>query len=203
MTVLGIGWVEILSWYVAVGVILCSVTYLKKQLADSASNRDEDSGGWLILPALTPRERSLRFLEPIVAFLVCVAIWPIFAWLMVEGGWFSERLPEPVEFKVTREHLREVLPVSSIEADSRVFDPLEAVPDLPFGHLNSSWEKLKAGMQPGDEISTFLASWKSHGVMWELSGFAIVRAGDAVNFWIMGQKMTNPHAAPVSVGCGK
>lgn len=203
MTMLGIGWLEILSWYMAAGVILYSVTYIKKRLADAASDKDEDSDGWLILPALTPRERLLRFLEPIIAFPVCVAIWPIAVLWMVEGKRFSERLPEPVEFKVTREHLREVLPVGSIEADRRVFDPLGAVPDLPFGHLNPAWEKLKAGMQPGDEVSTFLAPWKSYGVMWELSGFAIVRAGESVNFWVMGQKIANAQAAQVTASLGK
>ena len=189
MTGLDFNWWRILAWYMAVGAIFVAVTYIKKRLTDARSDKDEESSGWLILPEPMPRNRWREFLTPMILVPVCVAIWPVFVWIMVYERWFTEQLSKPVEFKVTREHLREVLPVGVIEANNRVFDPLGAVPDLPFGHLNSSWEKLKAVMQPGDEVSTFLAAWESLGVLWELSGFAIVRAGEPVNFRVIGQKI--------------
>ncbi|TRZ55978.1 MAG: hypothetical protein D4S02_16675 [Rhodocyclaceae bacterium] len=199
MTVLGIGWLEILSWYLAVGVILCAGLFIKGQYTKAAPEVEADSGSWLVLtPPVKPRAMLLRLGEYVFALLVFVSIWPILIWWIVKQKWFTVRPLKPAEFAVLREHLQEVLSIESIETDAKVFDPLGAVPAVPFGHLNPAWERLKAGMQPGDEISTFVASWKSYGVMWELSGFAIVRAGKSVNFWVMGQKITKPNAPPVS-----
>lgn len=192
MTLLDISWLEGVSWYVAVGAVLISVSYIKMRLAEAAKKPKELSGQWLVVPALTRRERVSRSLEPFVAFVACVAIWPVLVCLMVNARWFTERLPGPAEFKITREHLREVLSIESIETGARITDPLGAVPDLPFGHLNAAWEELKAGMQPGDTVATFIAPWEECGVMWECSGYAVVRAGNAVNFWVMGQKIA-PH----------
>jgi len=190
MTVLGIGWLEILSWYLAVGVILCAGLYFEGQFTKAAPEVEAGSGSWLVLPPpVKPRAMLLRLGEIVFGLLVLVSIWPILIWWLVKRKWFTLRPLEPTKLTVLREHLREVLSIESIETDARVFDPLGAVPTVPFGHLNPVWERLKAGMQPGDEISTFVASWKSYGVMWELSGFAIVRAGESVNFWVIGQKI--------------
>lgn len=190
MTVLGIGWLEILSWYLAVGVILCAGLYIKGQFTKAAPEVEADSGSWLVLPPpVKPRAMLLRLGGDIFCLLVLISIWPILIWWMVEQKWFKVQPSEPAKFTVLRVHLREVLSIESIETDAKVFDPLGAVPAVPFGHLNPAWEKLKATMQPSDEVSTFVASWKSYGVMWELSGFAIVRAGESVNFWVMGQKI--------------
>ena len=63
-------------------------------------------------------------------------------------------------------------------------DPLGAVPDLPFGHLNAAWEKLKAGMRPGDTVAVFVAHWEEDGVMWERRGYAVIRGGEEASFWV-------------------
>jgi hypothetical protein len=184
-----ISWLEGVSWYVAAGVALISFTYIRKRLADAAKKTEEPSGQWLGSPALTPRERLSRSLEPFCLFAVGVAIWPIFVWVMVYEKLFTVPLPAPPEFKVTREHLRDVLSIESIETGARVIDPLGAVPDLPFGHLNPAWERLKTGMQPGDQISTFIAPWEEFGIRWERRGYAVVRGGEAASFWMMRERL--------------
>ncbi|TSA14898.1 MAG: hypothetical protein D4R79_02370 [Comamonadaceae bacterium] len=180
-----ISWLEGVSWYVAAGAALISFTYIRKRLADAAKKTEEPSGQWLGSPALTRRERLSRSLEPFGLFAVGVAIWPIFVWVMVYEKLFTVPLPPPPQFKVTREHLRDVLSIESIETDTRVTDPLGAVPDLPFGHLNPAWERLKTGMQPGDQISTFIAPWEEFGITWERGGYAVVRSGEVASFWVM------------------
>lgn len=189
MTLPDVSWLEGVSWYVAVGVVLISFTYIKSRLVDAAKKTEEVSGQWLDIPTSTRRKRISTLLELFVGFVVCVAIWPILVYWMVEVKWFTVQHPAPPEFKVTREHLREVLSIESIETGARVTDPLGAVPDLPFGHLNAAWEKLKADMQPGDTVATFIAPWEEYGVMWERSGYAIVHAGETVNFWVTGEKI--------------
>lgn len=184
MTAIDIGWLEILYWYLAVGTILTGITYTNKLLADAAAPKKKVSGQWLTFPALSKREELYRFLEPFIAFVVCVSIWPIYVLIMVNQKLFTERLPELAEFKLTPEHLREVLTVESLESENRVFDPLGAVPDVPFGHLNPAWEKLKVSMQAGDTIQRFAAPWGEYGVMWVRSGYAVVHGKDVVYFWV-------------------
>ena len=62
-------------------------------------------------------------------------------------------------FAVKRADLLENLTVAQIEARERVQDPLAAVPDLPFGHLNAAWKVFLAGCHPGDKLWSFSASW--------------------------------------------
>ena len=185
MPLLDISWLEGVSWYVAAGVGLISFTYIRKRLADAAKKTEELSGQWLGSPALTRRERLSRSLEPFGLFAVGVAIWPILVCVMGYEKLFTVTLPAPPEFKVTPEHLRDALPIEFIETGARVIDPLGAVPDLPFGHLNPAWERLKTGMQSGDQISTFIAPWEEFGITWERSGYAVVRSGEVASFWVM------------------
>jgi hypothetical protein len=39
---------------------------------------------------------------------------------------------------------------------------------------------------------TFIAPWEECGVMWERSGYAVVRGGEPVNFWVTGEKIVPP-----------
>lgn len=105
--------------------------------------------------------------------------------------------PRAPEFKVTRQHLRETLSIESIETGARITDPLGDVPDLPFGHLNAAWKQLKVGMQQGDQISTFVAPWEECGVMWEHSGYAVVRAGEAASFWVFQTVCTSQYGGSI------
>ncbi|RTM03363.1 MAG: hypothetical protein EKK31_18550 [Hyphomicrobiales bacterium] len=50
----------------------------------------------------------------------------------------------------------------------------------PFGHSNSQWEALKAGMQPGDELWTFTSSPASWRALAGSAGIALVREGRIV-----------------------
>jgi len=47
MTLPDISWLEGVSWYVAAGAVLTSVTYIKSRLAEAAKKPEELSGQWL------------------------------------------------------------------------------------------------------------------------------------------------------------
>ena len=70
--------------------------------------------------------------------LISSLIWPVLLLLPLLERPFEAAAPIP-EFAVTGDHLLESLTVAEIEARERVSDPLGAVPDLPFGHLNTAW----------------------------------------------------------------
>ena len=51
-----------------------------------------------------------------------------------------------------RAHLQERLTVMQIEAREVVADPLGAVSDLPFGHLNAAWKTFVEEVGADDEL---------------------------------------------------
>jgi hypothetical protein len=51
----------------------------------------------------------------------------------------------------------QTITIEEVEQRERVFDPMGAVPDLPFGHLNAAWQKFRDGLEPQDVIWTFSA----------------------------------------------
>lgn len=73
------------------------------------------------------------------------------------AGVKDARLSTAPVFKARRRHSQVRQSVAQIEARERVDDPLCAVPDLPFGHLNPVWSALKAKPRWGDGFWSFSA----------------------------------------------
>lgn len=133
---------------------------------------------------------------PAITALVFVCIWPIAIriffespreWVLDEDkelpdpfgkydlhdeDWF----PEPLYFAIGRGNLVQQTSLQDIEASERIFDPLGAAPNVPFGHLNASWQQFIANLKPGDVIWLFSAPWQQSWGQREIRhGYAIVR----------------------------
>lgn len=68
--------------------------------------------------------------------------------------------------------------MQEIEARELVEDPLGAVPNLPFGHLNATWLRFLEGRSDSDELWSFTASWQTIWDQKELrSGYVLVQNG--------------------------
>jgi hypothetical protein len=50
-----------------------------------------------------------------------------------------------------------------IEQHHRIKDPLQALPDLPFGHLYQSWLHFKNALPENSDIHRFEAEWPTYG----------------------------------------
>ena len=81
------------------------------------------------------------------------------------------------QFAVQPSDLIECLSVNEIEHRERVDDPLQAVPNLPFGHLNDVWMQFLQKRQSGDSLWSFAAKWESWGSHEQLAGYVLVRDG--------------------------
>ena len=90
--------------------------------------------------------------------LISSLIWPVLLLLPLLERPFEAAAPIP-EFAVTGDHLLESLTVAEIEARELVSDPLGAVPDLPFGHLNTAWCEFLAQCEEELEFRRFAADW--------------------------------------------
>ena len=64
-------------------------------------------------------------------------------------------------FKITEQNLVEKLSVTQIEQREVVTDPHDAVPELPFGHLNDAWVRYQRKLLPDHEIWSFSMTWEN------------------------------------------
>lgn len=96
----------------------------------------------------------------------------------------AELLPER-GFFVHREDLIRQMTIEEIEQQEHVADPMRAVPDLPFGHLNAAWVEFKANLEQQDSVWSFAAQWAPDWGRKEIrEGYVILR-GDNVGQYFL------------------
>ena len=92
---------------------------------------------------------------------------------------------ESGQFKLTKADLVSQFSLDAIEAQERVVDPLKAVPDIPFGHLNGSWQRFLENTVANDAIWKFAAPRQSIDGYQEIrKGYAILRNGEIGLFFL-------------------
>ena len=143
-----------LYWYLGVGVCIVLPFVVRSRIL----KKDDLPTANDLLEALQPERKSLWYrlrsnvLAPLLTGLLVVPFWPFVVYLkvqdMVLGKHEASNLEEP-KFAVVRADLLERVSIAEIEQCERVFDPLSAVPDLPFGHLNTAWKQFCEGMERG------------------------------------------------------
>jgi hypothetical protein len=137
--------------------------------------------------ALDPdRQPPKRRWLPLI--LTSSLIWPLLLLLPLLDRPFEPEAPIP-EFAVTGDHLLELLTVAEIEARERVFDPLGAVPDLPFGHLNTAWQDFLAACEKGVEFRRFAADWDAGWCREHREGYVEIVQGQPGHFFMTLYKM--------------
>ncbi len=138
------------------------------------------------LDAIDPARKTLLrralvdVVVPALAALLVFVIWPAAVYLKVKEWRGKDKATEPEldrEFAVMREHLLERLTQAEIEQRERVFDPLGAVPDLPFGHLHAAWQGFLSDRPEGAELWSFSAPWGDRRRRESLTGYVLVRDG--------------------------
>lgn len=172
-----------LYWYLGIGVAVLAVVFGAHRL----TKKDEPESLHDLLDAVNPDRKKLSYrilnnvVAPVLAAVAVVVVWP--AALYMKGkeifGKKSASAPddEP-EFAVERSHLKERLIDLQIEAREMVTDPLGAVPDLPFGHLNAAWKTFFEGVGADDELWSFTAPWQTTWGRREIrTGYVVVRGG--------------------------
>ncbi len=122
----------------------------------------------------------------ISGFVVFASLWPLIPAMQV-ANWISKRqasrqpaaaADDRPAFEVRPDNLLRQTSIEAVEADERVHDPLGAVPDLPFGHLNMVWTSFAKTLQSADELWFFEADWRSgHEIPKTFRGYAIVSGG--------------------------
>lgn len=124
---------------------------------------DSDDVIWKVLSANPAYQTiTIRILEKLIvpmflgAFLI--AFWPIALYMKYKtltGEKEYVVMEEEHKFKVIHGDLLKQVSIQQVENLENVIDPLGAVPDLPFGHLNSAWVQFIEKVEDGDMLWSF------------------------------------------------
>ena len=199
-----------LYWYLGIGVAVLAVVFGAHRL----TKKDEPESLHDLLDAVNPDRKKVSYrilnnvVAPVLAAVAVVVVWPAALYMKgkeIFGKKSVSALDEEGEFAVERSHLQERLTVLQIEAREVVTDPLGAVPDLPFGHLNAAWKTFAEGVGADDELWSFTAPWQTTWGRREIrTGYVVVRGGvPAAHFLSMWKEIEDEPVdgqAPNAVG---
>jgi hypothetical protein len=181
----------ILYWYMGVGFIaLASLSMYGIWFKRS----DAPGNIYAILePKVTWKQRVANvFLYPLAIVFIFIPLWPLLVSIELHFPWHKLKFwtskaersvpwtlsdTEPA-FKVSSSDLLEKLSRAEIETLEQVFDPLNAVPNLPFGHLNSVWRAFVDGLEPDTELWLFRARWITKYRDDQMEGYVVRRADE-------------------------
>jgi hypothetical protein len=133
---------------------------------------------------------KLRY-HVVVPFLMgvflCVA-WPVFWVWLIHDKRHTRREHKRIQdavFRIRPEYLGKATSVAAVESNAAVFDPLGAVPHLPFGHLHGAWTQFINQRPEGAELYPFEGVWVNSILeKRERKGFVWVTAGGYGPFWM-------------------
>ena len=181
-------------WYLAIGVATLVVIYVSHRL-DTGFGPDCTNE---LLDASDPERRTwkgrllIHVVAPLLAGLSVVTLWPIaiglaLKWKLTER---AECASASKVFAVKRGDLLHELTVQEIEVRERVIDPLGAVPDVPFGHLNAVWRSFAKNLGPRDSLWAFSAQRIGESERRERNeGYVIVRDDNIGPHFLTGRKV--------------
>ena len=169
----------------------------------------EELHGTLVQEQRAIRSKAERliqdFLVPTLMYPLCVLGWPLLLtykfWTMCRlkypakprperEKWIREIVEEKMQFQLQTNELVQRLSIKEIEATNFIEDPVEAVPRVPFGHLNFAWEGFKKKMLDNDELWSFSTKRLSDDpAVKAVIGYAIVREGVPVERFVTSDEL--------------
>ena len=170
-----------LALYIAAGVIVLAVTLIQSR-ADTKKH-GESLGDQLNELKLQKASAWTRFADkvivPALAGTLVILAWPIALMMMIKvviNSKGQEKMYGEKEFVVSKRDLLERLTIEQIEEREMIEDPLGAVPNKPFGHLNHAWQEYRGTLRAGDELWSFKANCETDwDVVETRTGYVAVR----------------------------
>ncbi|MBA6390463.1 hypothetical protein H4J38_06660 [Colwellia sp. BRX10-3] len=125
----------------------------------------------------------------ILGFIVGSFIWPFMAYFHVNS--YLNPSFQPEVFSIKQKDLIEAMSVLDVEVKEIVYDPLNAVQQVPFGHLNSTWEEFKANYSPST-LWSFKSEYKDYSGVVIKEGYAKLEDDGTINTYFIHQNYSKP-----------
>ena len=100
---------------------------------------------------------------------------------------------EELAFALSDFELARQVTIEEVERTNLIQDPMEAVPNIPFGHCNARWVVFKDSLQENEtlwEFESTRSELKGVQAMW---GYAVKRDGRVDRFMTTGWKLNHLH----------
>ena len=100
---------------------------------------------------------------------------------------------EELAFALSDFELARQVTIEEVERTNLIQDPMEAVPNIPFGHCNARWVVFKDSLQENEtlwEFESTRSELKGVQAMW---GYAVTRDGRVDRFMTTGWKLNHLH----------
>ena len=169
--------------YLAIGVLVV-ITYTSKQ---SLAIKLKASCYKDILFDKSPNHNKRKYIflknvfELALVMIVVVCVWPVPLYYKIKDVFSTGNVHvenDENKFTVKSNDLKKQLTLEEIEIREMVDDPLGAVPNLPFGHLNKAWNTFLEERKDGDEIWSFSGQENPYWRQKELlTGYVLVMDG--------------------------
>ena len=167
--------------WIAVGVVTLVIVLGAHLLARRRSRQSLPE--WLYGAPRERKDLSYRLLNdvlpPVLGSMFIVIAWPVAVYMKVKELRQRKMDDERARgFVVKPADLRERLTLEQIEQREIVEDPLNAVPPLPFGHLNGAWRDFLGRRPEASALWSFSAQWETRWGAKELrEGYVAVQDG--------------------------
>ena len=193
-----LNWILYLKIYLAVGFVVCSAFIGTHLLV----NRHKSTLLADMRRALLPTPTHFLsyffydFFIPIFTFVLVWVVWPISIGLKIKHMVFKKpaplkrrRLVEVKEFILDEAELIREVTIEEVERTNFIHDPMEAVPNIPFGHLNARWLSLRDSIQPNETLWEFESKRSELKGVQSMWGYAVKADGRVDRFMTTGWKI--------------
>lgn len=188
-------WLLALKIYMGLGLLVAAVvviSHLRMKRAQPSSLMDA-------IKSLNPSRQRFwyRVLEdvvvPMLTFILVWLVWPVAIVLTIiemlkdkKAGVNRDQRSKSKTFFLIKDALLKEMTVAEIERTNMVIDPMDATPNLPFGHLNALWVGFRDGLEPDETLHLFESVGPNTFKRQLIWGYAVCKAGRIDRFMTAG-----------------
>jgi len=100
---------------------------------------------------------------------------------------------EELAFALSDFELARQVTIEEVERTNLIQDPMEAVPNIPFGHCNARWVVFKDSLQENETLWEFESTRSELAGVQAMWGYAVKRDGRVDRFMTSGWKLNHVH----------
>jgi len=191
-------WQVYAAIYLGVGFVVCLVVVA----AHLIGRRKKPKFVRDMMNAVNPRREALlyRMLEdvvvPTLAFFLVGLVWPVVFVLKIRDSLKKKALAaqaepeaEPPGFALNDSELLRQVTIDEVERTNLIQDPLEAVPNIPFGHCNARWVLFRDSLQANETLWEFESTRSELAGVQAMWGYAVRGEGKVDRFISSGWKL--------------